>query len=50
MRSFANVLIVKDSIFACKYIIVSLFHRPHLWNNSIFSAKQSSGVLCLTVF
>ena len=28
----------------------SLYHRPHLlWNKSISSTKQSSGVLCLTL-
>ena len=31
------------SIFACQYT-VSLFHRPPLLNNSIFSAKQGSAV------
>ena len=32
------------SIFAYKYMIISLFNSPHfLWKNLTFSAKQSSG-------
>ena len=48
--AIANFLFIKDSVFAYTYMN-TFCHRPHLlWNKSISSAKQSSGVLCLTLF
>ena len=46
VQSFANVLFIEDSIFACKYMI-SFFHRPHLWNKG--SVKRPKTILYLEI-